>query len=99
MVMPTIRAVTVFAAVTLMLGCVPDLPDDEPPHTLEAEFDPSAEPSPKIPTPTDLIYNAEEGRIDLEVEQGDSDIQKDLAGFLNSLDGWPATMPGEAGFL
>lgn len=83
----------------LSLGCVPEIHQDEIPATIEAQFDPSAEPSPKIPSPTDLIYDAEEGRLDLDLESGDSPAQEDLVGYLNSLDGWPASMPASATFL
>ena len=87
------------AAAFMAPGCLPNIPHDDPPLTVEAEFDPGAEPSPKIPSPTDLVYDAETGLIDYEVEEDDPPIKKALGEFLNSLDGWPASMAGKAKFL
>jgi hypothetical protein len=80
-------------------ACVPEIPRDGPPSAVEAEFDPTAEPSPRIPKPTDLVYDVETARLAIDLEPDDSPAQQDLVGYLDSLDGWPASMPGEAVFL
>ncbi len=79
--------------------CVPHIEKDPVLTTIEAEFDPSAEPSPRIPSPTDLVYDVEESRLDMDLEPDASAAQQDLVAFLESLDGWPASMPGKASFL
>jgi hypothetical protein len=87
------------AAVLLLAGCVGDIPHQEAPAVVVAEFDPAAEPAPLVPKPTDLAYDAAAGRLSVEVEPDDSPAQADLATFLNALDGWPASMPAQATFL
>jgi len=93
-----------FLSIVLLLlgickfGCSPEISQEKSPSTLQAEFDPAAVPSPKIPTPTDLAYDASANRISIGVEEGDSDAQKYLASFLESLDGWPASMPAQSRF-
>jgi hypothetical protein len=89
----------ILAAAITAAACTPDIRNDAAPAVVEAEFDPAAEPSPRIPSPTDLAYDGEAGRLSIGVEEGDSDLQKALAGFLSTLDGWPASMPATASFL
>jgi len=95
----TILRAIVTSAALAAVACVPDLGHDETPALIEAEFDPAAEPSPKIPSPTDLAYDEDMGLLSIDVEEDDSDAQKNLAGFFNSLDGWPASMPATSAFL
>ena len=90
---------TAVAVACALSGCLPEIPDDEVTETIEAEFDPSAEPSPAIPAPTDLVYDTTTGHLYVETEVHDAPIARDLAAFLNSLDGWPASMAASCTFL
>jgi pimeloyl-ACP methyl ester carboxylesterase len=94
----TKRSLSILTFLVVSTGCRPDVADDEVAPTAQARFDPSAEPSPVIPTPTDLIYDEAEGRLDFELEDDAAPAQRDLVTYFNSLDGWPASMPAEASF-
>ena len=88
-----------FCVVVFLAACLPEIPHEDPPAVVEAEFDPSAEPSPAIPSPTDLVYDDVTGHLEIEVGLDDAPIAWDLARLLSALDGWPASMAAKCQFL
>lgn len=62
---------------------------DPPSEVIHARFDPDAE---VIPMPTDILRNAEVGRLDLPLDGEDlTAAEREFYEYLNTLDGWSTT--------
>jgi pimeloyl-ACP methyl ester carboxylesterase len=75
-------AVSVLAGL-LLAGCGLEL--DPPPPIIHARFDPDAK---VIPMPTDVLRDEEAGRLDLPIDDTLTDAERELYGWLNTMDGW-----------
>jgi hypothetical protein len=75
-------------------GCGLDL--DPPRPIIHARFDPDEK---VIPMPTDVLRDAELGRLDVPTDDADlTAAEKDFFGFLNTLDGWSSAMSATVEF-
>ena len=67
----------------LLVGCGLEL--DPPPQVIHARFDPDAK---VIPMPTDVLRDEEAGRLELPIDDTLTDAERELYGWLNTMDGW-----------
>jgi pimeloyl-ACP methyl ester carboxylesterase len=64
-------------------GCGLEL--DPPPPVIHARFDPDAK---VIPMPTDVLRDEVSGRLNLPIDDTLTDAERELYGWLNTMDGW-----------
>lgn len=84
-----------FGALVALAACS-GLELDPPPSVIHARFDPDAK---VIPMPTDVLRDAETGRLDLPANDEDlSDAEREFYAYLNTLDGWSTTMAASVEF-
>lgn len=67
----------------LLVGCGLEL--DPPPPVIHARFDPDAK---VIPMPTDVLRDEAVGRLNLPIDDTLTDAERELYGWLNTMDGW-----------
>ncbi len=84
------RLHVVIMAVTLAVGCGRDILTADTPPVVLALWNPS---SGTLPTPTDLVRDAELGQLDLPIEDDQTAAEQELRGYLNTLDGYPLSTP------
>ncbi len=79
------KSMLVIIGLFLLIGCDPGIGSDETVTPLLSTFD-----SEKglIILPNDLLKNPETGRLNLPVLPADSELTKEIKGFINMLDGW-----------
>jgi hypothetical protein len=77
------------------MGCS-ELSLEAAPGVIHARFDPD---EGVIPLPSDLVRDEETGRLDLDATRDSlSAAERDVYGFLNTLDGWPTTQSARVEF-
>lgn len=80
---------SVLLCVFLLTSCS-DLELDPPKEIIHARFDPDAK---VIPMPTDILRDAEAGRLDLPADDEDlTDAEREFYAYLNTMDAWSTTM-------
>ncbi len=78
------------AALVVPAGCS-NLQLDPPSDVVHARFDPDAE---VIPMPTNILRDAELAKLDIPLDGEDlSAAERELYEYLDTMDGWPSTMP------
>ncbi len=92
-----LRALVLTALAAIPFSCTPDIPQTPPTNVVIALFDPSASP-PIVPTPTDLVYDFANRKLNIPIDPNASDAEKEFLGYLNTLDGYPADTPGRVRF-
>jgi hypothetical protein len=71
--------------VLLSVGCDPGIGKDESVTPILSTFD---QATGLIILPNDLLKDPETGRLSLPITPGDSELTKEIKGFMNMLDGW-----------
>lgn len=74
--------------------CTTPLPIPPAPQGTQVEFDPFGTP-PRLPTPTDLIRDAQTGLLQIPPTDGASPAQQDFDAYLRTLNGYPASVVAE----
>lgn len=68
---------------------------DPIPPIIHARFDPDAK---VIPMPSDVLRDADTGRLALPIDDTLTDAEKEFYGFLNGMDGWSSAMSATVQF-
>jgi len=63
----------------------------------EAVFDPTVTP-PRAPIPSDLVKDPQTGLLALPIDPSSSKAEQTFTAYLNTLDGWPMSFPGQVEF-
>ncbi len=69
-----------------LAGCAPKTPMEPAPNVVRAKWDPS---TGELPTPTDLVRDAQTGKLALPVDPNAPAADREFTAYLNSLDGYP----------
>ncbi len=77
-------------AACALCACAPELAEEPAPDVIRARWDPSAG---VLPTPTDLVRDAEAGKLALPEDPSLPAAELELRRFLNGLDGYPLSTP------
>ncbi|MGC8927164.1 MAG: hypothetical protein ACP5QK_04490 [Myxococcota bacterium] len=72
-------------SVLILFACDPGIGRDESPTVILSTFD---QEKGLIILPNDLLKNPETKRLSLPIMPADSDLTKEIKGFINMLDGW-----------
>ena len=91
------EALVIGSLAVIPVACTPDVPQVNSANVVVALFDPAA-PKPVVPTPTDLVFSPAKGTLDIPIDPGASDAEKEFLSYLNSLDGYPGDTPAHATF-
>lgn len=79
----------------LLAACDPSIPNTPPTAVVVARFDPAAS---IIPTPNDLLTNPATGNTQVPIAASASGADKAFLGYLNQLNGFPASSGGVTTF-
>ncbi|HZU82041.1 MAG TPA: hypothetical protein VE987_03945, partial [Polyangiaceae bacterium] len=83
---------------SLLAACVPDIPQNPPPTTVTAQFDPGATP-PVAPSPNDLAKDPATGKLAIPDSPSDSAAQQEFNhNYLDTLTGFPRESTAEVTF-
>lgn len=90
------RCAVLGTGVALALGGCAQLELDPPEEVIHARFDPDAK---AIPMPTDILRDAEAGRLELPLDDDDLTVaEREFYEFLETMDGWSTTMAATVEF-
>jgi len=78
-------------------SCAKQLGSSDAGNYVVARFDPSQSP-PVVPSPNDLAFDADSGTLQIPLGANASDADKNLAAYLDTLDGFPADSPATMTF-
>lgn len=79
-------------ALLLVAACGRPLEKQQPVEVVVARFDPAAQ---LVPTPTDLVRDAEAKRLALPITDDLSPAERELRAWLNTFEGYPATVEAQ----
>lgn len=91
------RILLAAACVAVASACAPDIEKTEAPNQVVARFDPSRVPA-VVPTPNDLAFNPATGRLGITPAPDATDADIEFTGYLNTLNGFPASSTAKATF-
>lgn len=89
------RTIVLGAGLAIALGACADLELDPPKSVIHARFDPDAK---VIPMPTDILRDAEGGRLDIEIDEDLTAAEREFYEYLNTMDGWSTAMAATVEF-